>query len=290
MTLSQERLLGILKMFEVFEAGERRTMTYEHDARELTELIRRYPIKSVAGEGDTQERVLNLLLWIARTVIHDETVKDTLELHALALLDYAHDQMDRGINCEGLSIILVESLLAIGIKARVVYMFPFSPYDCDNHVVAEAYIPERGRWIMVDPTYNSYFLDAKGRILSVLELRQGFADRDLIHVNEDLFYNDRDIAVEELTEIYEEYMAKNLFYLRYYRHNGYYSKKDADYLYFYPKDYDIERGRTLNYQFKKEQFKDHPSILEWIERSMQEQNRVTIKPSSIALLLDKPLS
>ncbi len=287
MTLEQERLAGILKMYEVFEEGENPEIQYEHDAEGLVELKQKYPIETIAGTGTTQEKVLNILLWIARTVMHTDTSDDSVEQQALALLDYAYDKSDKGVNCESLSTILVECLLSIGIKGRVVFLMPFSPYDCDNHVVAEAFIPEEDKWIMIDPTYNAFFTSAEGNILSVMELRECFADRISVQINDELFYNDRDIEQEQLKEIYEGYMLKNLFYFKCYRRNGFYSERGRDFLYIYPKDYNLLRGLTLNQQFKKEQFKDDPKRLAWLEQSRSKQ--VGIQPVSVDVMRQKPV-
>ena len=76
--------------------------------------------------------------------------------------------------------ILVECCLALGIYARRVSIMPFSPYDLDNHVVTEIYDRTLKKWIMLDPTTDGYFVDDASTALSLLEMRNKFANAEFI--------------------------------------------------------------------------------------------------------------
>jgi hypothetical protein len=90
---------------------------------------------------------------------------------------------------------------------------PLSPYDGDNHVVTHAYIAELGKWIMLDPTWCSYFMDAEGNILDLFELRSFLADGRDVFLNDEFSYNGKKlIANDEQVRYYKRYLAKNLFY------------------------------------------------------------------------------
>ncbi|ADZ21420.1 hypothetical protein BJV85_001516 [Clostridium acetobutylicum] len=98
----------------------------------------------------------------------------------------------------------------MGMKARIVYLIPFSPYDGDNHVVCEVFISEKRKWIMLDPTYSGYIMDNNYNIYSILELRYALASRTSIKFSEKFNYNgDYEIDFKEMGTYY----AKNLFYL-----------------------------------------------------------------------------
>jgi hypothetical protein len=170
-------------------------------------------------------------------------------MNSLALLEYAYDQgIERGINCLNLSFILTESLISIGIPARIVGIYPVSPYDNDNHVVTHAYIAELDKWIMLDPTWSSYFRDADGNILNVVELRGVLAGgippdgRELI-LNDEFAYNgDKLIANEERVDYYLSYLAKDLFYYAIYEITGFGRDNIGKELYICPVGFDpVER-------------------------------------------------
>lgn len=57
---------------------------------------------------------------------------------------------------------------------------PCSPYDGDNHVVAQVFINELKKWVMLDPTYSAYLTNEQGEPLSLLELRDYFANQKAV--------------------------------------------------------------------------------------------------------------
>lgn len=110
----------------------------------------------MSGKNDL-EKALNLLTWINGHIRHTGNYDNSDKQDALTLLEIAFDK-DYGINCLAMSIVLCECLLAVNIKARVMYMMPKSTKDGDNHVVVEAFVSDLNKWIMLDPTYGSYCL------------------------------------------------------------------------------------------------------------------------------------
>ena len=74
----------------------------------------------------------------------------------MRLLAYSFQNQEHGINCLNKAKILAESCLALGIYARRVFLYPFSPYDFDSHVVCEIYEEKLRKWIMLDPTTDGY--------------------------------------------------------------------------------------------------------------------------------------
>ncbi len=100
----------------------------------------------------------------------------------------------------------------MGIFARRVSIMPFSPYDFDNHVVTEIYDRKLGRWIMLDPTTDGYFVDESGAPLSLLQMREKFAKDEFVTF---VRATDRLKDLPRLREkyvYYSSYICKNLFY------------------------------------------------------------------------------
>jgi hypothetical protein len=60
-----------------------------------------------------------------------------------------------------------------------------NPNDIDNHVVVMAWIPEDGKWILLDPSFNAYLADSEGHVLSPAEIREKIAAGETMKLNRD---------------------------------------------------------------------------------------------------------
>jgi len=146
--------------------------TYDFDDPRLAALDEEWGLSAITGAGDTQTRALKLLHWLCAHTVkgNPRSLPEGLEMDAAALLAWCFDQPGSDPNCKHLSIILSECLLAVGVKAYALWCFP-KVYEGDNHVVVQAWLPEEERWIMLDPSWDAYFTDEAGRILSAPEVR-----------------------------------------------------------------------------------------------------------------------
>ena len=66
--------------------------------------------------------------------------------------------------CAQYNYVLVQGLQSFGIPARYVSL--------REHEVIEARLPDKGRWICLDPLYDAWYADAQGEPLSVLEIHR----------------------------------------------------------------------------------------------------------------------
>lgn len=172
---------GILFHARSFEPGEAVTFSYQFDCPEFERLRAAYPIERVAGRGGEFERALRLCRWLAPRLKHKGDFDNSVPCNALALMDYCFEKPDVGINCVNKAKILVECCLSLGIYARRLWMFPLSPYDMDNHVVAEVFDRRLNKWILLDPTTGGYFSDG-AKPLSALEARACYAENGRVTV------------------------------------------------------------------------------------------------------------
>lgn len=105
---------------------------------------------------------------------------------------------------------LCECLLAVNVKARVMYMMPKDANDADNHVVVEAFISDLNKWIMLDPTYGSYCLDSNKIILNLYELRKHIVEDKEYHFSQSINYNGT--MVDDIDDV-KIIMQKTCFFL-----------------------------------------------------------------------------
>jgi hypothetical protein len=215
---------------------------YDFSHPKLAELRNKYGFANIAGKGDTQSKAINLLNWLCKGT-HHKGYDSHIELNALALLEYTYNKgPENGVNCANLSVILSEMCLSVGIQARALWLYPANPNDYDNHVVVMVWAPERSKWIMLDPSFNVYFSDEAGNVLSPMEAREGIAQGSKLKLNQD-----SKISYVE----YVNYMAKDMFYFNsatktsFGTFSGQYERA-----YLCPGSFDLKDWRIKNMRFR----------------------------------------
>jgi len=203
---------GILFNNQTFEDGNNKQIKYNFECKEYKILKEKYNLDKIAGLGSYFIRAKRLLHYLAPKLKHLSNYDNHIPCNSLDLLEYSLNNPDHGINCLNKSKILEECCLAIGIYARRVCIMPYSPYDCDNHVVTEIYDRDMKKWIMLDPTTDGLFIDENKTPLSLIEIRDKFANMEYVSFTPSI---NKINNLEKLKEKYIEqsaYICKNLFY------------------------------------------------------------------------------
>jgi hypothetical protein len=246
----QENLIRLLRESSDFSHADASRIEFEYDYSHpsLAELKTKYGLEAIAGTGDTQSKAIKLLNWLCAGTSHKGDYDNHVEKNGLALLEYTYNNgPEKGLNCYNLSIVLSEMYLSLGIQARALWLMPKNSNDMDNHVVVMVWLPEMGKWIMLDPSFNSYFLDANGNVLGPLETRKAIASAQSISLNQDAKH----------TYIgYLNYMAKDMCWF-------YSNKKSAfgafggqrDTIYLCPADFDLNEWSAKNMRYRNSMLK-----------------------------------
>lgn len=238
---------GILANNQTFGPGSGGHITYRFDCPEYEELKNTYALEQTAGSGSDFERAKRLLHYLAPRLTHCSWYDNHIECNALRLLEYSLDRPDQGINCLNKSKILQECCMALGIYARRVCIMPYSPFDFDNHVVTEIYDRDMGKWIMLDPTTDGYFVDANRTPLSLLEIRKKFAN------DEFATYAPSASRLRDLNKLRQKYhsanryICKNLFYFTIERESCF-GPGDNSFV-FLPRDFSFREWNIANAQY-----------------------------------------
>jgi len=190
-----------------------RLFTYsEPDDPQLVELRNSYSLCEVAGEGDTWDRAMRLSSWTFDQLFCVGPNISPEPPNSLNIL--AHRQQG-SLYCYYKAIVLNEALLSIGIPSRLLWCYPHR-FELDCHVVVILYVAELAGWVLLDPTFNTYFHDDDGTPLSVLEIRSRYRDgrlplfrHILIDKRWPLVMNG--VLCETYDQWYQLYMAKNCF-------------------------------------------------------------------------------
>lgn len=273
--MSYDVYASMLKMHDTFRDAEPVVMVVDFTAPELTELREKYGLAAIAGSGDTYPRALRVMDWLTSHVRHDGSFS-FLDGHlALKVLDFAFDQPERGVNCTTLAQTLASCLLSLGIPARPVGIYPFAPYDGDNHFVTEAWCGELGRWVMLDPTVNTCVMDDSGHPLDCLGVRARLADQQEIRFSEGLLYNGHPYDAKEHTE----YLAKDLFVLQYPVVSRY-DCRSASWRWLCPEGFDNKRRQVLNIEWRMRQYGESDWAKAWLENVRAAEERF-ISPEDV---------
>jgi len=145
------------------------------------ELLERYGLDEIAGQGTAFERALRVMKWLtAHTYYSGMSVWSCrLPDDGLKILRYAYDgPFRKSINCRHKAIALADCLMALGIFALPIWLVR----DGACHVITHVWLPEESRWVMLDPSLDSYIADEAGRVLHLIEIYERHRKGKALHV------------------------------------------------------------------------------------------------------------
>ena len=206
---------GILRNNLEFHEGKDCEFKYDFSHENCARLKSEYNIASTAKEGTEFERALRLMDEYSPRLTHKGDYDNHIPINAIDLLEYSLDNKKQGINCRNKAQILNEMCLALGIYSRKVWLMPYSRYDNDCHVVNEVWDSSLGKWVMLDITNNTYWVDGNKTPLSVLEIRGKAASREFCTPVE---VGDKTNNLQKLKEKNIGnflYIVKNMVYMEY---------------------------------------------------------------------------
>jgi transglutaminase superfamily protein len=209
--------LAILKRSGGYNTREKQALpvfTYQSsNTPSLVALRKKYNLDSVAGFGNEESRLLNLLHWIHNTIRHDGQSESGISpVNANEVL-MVTNKRKIGVSCGELATVLNDCYLAMGWSSRKIYCFPenISGKDHDSHVINIVYLSSKKKWIWVDPTNDAYVMNEKGELLSIEEVRQRLITGKPLIVNPDANWNHASSMTKDF--YLDIYMAKNLYRL-----------------------------------------------------------------------------
>ena len=216
---------GALLVSSEFTQGEDLKIQYDFFDDQYQELLDRYDIVRIAGEGTEFEKAKRIMNHFSKKLSHESNFIVNIPYKASDLLNYSLDKVVHGINCRAKAQIMNELCLALGIYSRKLWIMPASQYDDECHVVNEIYDTTYNKWIFLDITTDQYCIDEAGMPLSAIEIRDKLARHEIcvpIKVSEEKeSYTSKDLKKLEKKHFDRiMYLSKNLFYFKYLAYNG----------------------------------------------------------------------
>ena len=197
--------------------------------------------------ASTWEKTLAIGKFVASNIQHDNQKEYPEYVNAIGLWEYTKT-VAPAFNCRLHSILTYELLTAAGIKARYITCLPYDRNDNDCHVVNEVWLPETGKWVMIDTDMKRYVTDRKGNMLSLAEIREHFINDKKVVV-----YHNFDSPSSRIS-YYHAYMAKNTYWFCCWGDLGFYqedyktfpeSKLRSRYYALVPEGFETFSGREI---------------------------------------------
>ena len=176
------------------------------DIRRAEEIMDYFCLDTLYDAGAaTWEKALAIGEFVANNIPHDNQKEYPEYVNAIGLWEYTKT-VAPAFNCRLHSILNYELLTAAGIKARYITCLPYDRNDNDCHVVNEVWLPETGKWVMIDTDMKRYVTDRKENLLSLAEIREHFINDKKVVV-----YHNFDNPSSKIS-YYHAYMAKNTYW------------------------------------------------------------------------------
>ncbi len=236
--LSYEEYSNILKAYPDYEYEETNSLPQfsysDLSDSNLVKLRKTFNIDSIAGKGTETSQIINLMKWIHCSVNHDGSSKNPHPKNIFNIMRVCKSE-NRGVNCRMMSVMLHEVYLSFGLKSRYITCMPAEKDFKDCHVINAVYSNELHKWIYIDPTFQAFFTDEKGLMLSIQEVREKMIKDEKIIINDELNWSGGTYTSED----YLKYISKNLFRLASPIENefDYESKNNRRYVELIPKGY-----------------------------------------------------
>ena len=215
-----DKYTGLLRTAGPFEKD-----TVDFEMKILQDTVRAKEIRDyfqldqlIDADADTWAKALAIGRYVASSVPHDNQEIEPEHRNAIGLWEYTKN-VAPAFNCRLHSILTFELLLAAGLDARYVTCMPYDEDDPDCHVMNEVWLPELGKWAMIDTDMDgNYASDLDGTPLSLREIRDHYI------AGEKMQYHPRFGKASTKVNDHYAYMAKNTYWFSCWETLSYYQE------------------------------------------------------------------
>ena len=156
--------------------------------------------------ASTWEKTLAVARFVATNIPHANQTIQPKKRNAIYLWEYTRNT-EPAFNCRLHSIMMFELLSSIGIDASYITCMPEDSKDNDCHVVNQVWIPELGKWVMIDSDSGGFYAtDNDGNLLSLQEMRESYIQ------GKPVLYHPQFAETGDPDSWYYDYMAKNTYW------------------------------------------------------------------------------
>ncbi len=204
------------------------------------EISKKYGIVNrIAHVEDEIKKIKKAMFWVnLKVVLLTNKSKNIVKGNNILEIISEINKDGKSSNCLKNARVMTQLLLCSGIKARTIICLPIGTFPYDNHCVTEAYINKYKKWIVIDPTYNLFFLNDNGGYMSIENIREAIVnDRNINPIFNEMYGISKNIYIENN---YLKYMTKNLFRFRTYEEQFDWNTQKNTMFELVPKDYTLD--------------------------------------------------
>lgn len=213
-------------------------MTSNCDSIRAAEIFDYFRLDTLyTAKSSTWEKTLAIAKFVAKNIPHNNQRIQPDSRDAITLWEYTKN-VEPAFNCRLHSILTFELLQAAGIEARFITCMPEDKNEYDCHVVNHVWLPELGKWAMIDSdSGGNWASDSNGTPLSIPELR------DYYIKEKDIYFHPEFGAPSCEKNHYYGAMAMNTFWFSSWETHQFSQEPSAGrnvgrYISLVPKDYD----------------------------------------------------
>ncbi len=165
--------LSLLKKHSIYSV---KSSCWKQDMGQYSESIdpefREYfPVERFMTGKNDFEKIKKVLRWVNEALMFSGQQECPYPLNAKRILAHVRENKVT-VNCLSHAMVLNECLHQIGIVSRIIFCLPIDINPIENHVVVHAYSEQYSKWIALDPSWNCYYCDQTGTIMSLPEIRK----------------------------------------------------------------------------------------------------------------------
>ena len=211
--IPEKRYDDYVQLLRSSGALEKDTVTFEmkiiQDTIRAKEILNYFHLDSLYDTSmNTWAKALAIGQFVASNIPHDNQKIKPEHRNAIDLWEYTKN-VAPAFNCRLHSILTFELMLAAGLDARYVTCLPEDEDDNDCHVVNEVWLPELGKWAMIDTDMEGHYISSlDGVPLSLKEIREHYISGEEMVIYDLL----KDFPIKDSD--YSTYMAKNTYWFR----------------------------------------------------------------------------
>jgi len=123
-------------------------------------------LNDVAGNSDTFSKALNIMNFITDMTDYDGNSPLPPSTSDIIINYSFGKRKEHPINCANTAILLSDALLSLGIIATQIWLTNRNInigskkfMVCYNHVIVHVFLAESQKWVALDPSFNTYFVD-----------------------------------------------------------------------------------------------------------------------------------
>lgn len=140
--------------------------------KEIIELLDYIPADLLINSSVCDfSHMVKVMVWVHKTLISGSDAVPVRPFNCINILKKTLSNQIRA-NCWMHAVVLNEILLSLGYKSKMIRCMPFDIRFTDCHCVVQVYSNQYRKWILLDPSFGSYYVNRQWNPINLREFRE----------------------------------------------------------------------------------------------------------------------